>query len=697
MSFGLGLVKGLVGGFTRNIQQEQQARGADDQRLAALEDTLFAAALDPKKRVPQELANMLKEAKTTLGEREGIDIFGRATPRLRLDMDKLSGIVNQVDDSLKGLNYGKSKFGDFTNIPISQNYFDKSIKGYERARIWFDTMNTLVAQDPQKALNLAKHLQTNPLNQNVFSSHMVDANRDYKYGNVNTLNLQGDGKATVLPDAKDTYKNVFGAFEAVAFQNKPSLNEQILNGAKDLIFGKGDKLGFKDRNITLDKTNSIILLDNDRNAGIFTFQNPENYKSLVRLAKINNPTNPDPSLFVLNYRDQIQRGLKMSRLPELAFVDPDATDGMLDYEQTASKYVDLFNALEIEQMGGMLDLSNMKDQEKKNVYNYLVRKYKNNTSGMIRAYAPLMTLSDDEVVLFLREPGTTKMTDSNKNDIIKNYLDADSITDFLDRFKASVSARKRIKRVLNLEYQNKTSSGIARSISQLLVKIAGPTGQIDQIAQTVFGRGRNHDKTNAQSLRAILNKLKREGTFNNINGGTLAESRNIAEIESIMIILAADMARAVDPSGRLSNQDFEVQLRRLGESGFFSNKIGQITALETVEKDFDNLFERSKMIAAVLTDAEKNTFTPRHLQIIKANVKFNNLKDEFNALGTTIEMPQNLTIDDTFIDGGNNKTRFIKIGPNEYRDRSKVLGGTFKIDPNDPNGKKLIPIINKQS
>ena len=44
MSFGLGLVKGLVGGFTRNIQQEQQARATDDQRLFALEDTLFAAA-----------------------------------------------------------------------------------------------------------------------------------------------------------------------------------------------------------------------------------------------------------------------------------------------------------------------------------------------------------------------------------------------------------------------------------------------------------------------------------------------------------------------------------------------------------------------------------------------------------------------------------------------------------------------------
>ena len=48
----------------------------DDQRLAALEDTLVAKPKD-KKRLPQELGNMLKEAKTTLEGREGIDIFGR--------------------------------------------------------------------------------------------------------------------------------------------------------------------------------------------------------------------------------------------------------------------------------------------------------------------------------------------------------------------------------------------------------------------------------------------------------------------------------------------------------------------------------------------------------------------------------------------------------------------------------------------
>ena len=89
MSFGLGLVKGLVGGFTRNIQQEQQARAKDDTRIAELENFIIEASLDPKKRVPQELGNMIKNAKASLDSRGSIDLFGRQGPRLQLDMEYL--------------------------------------------------------------------------------------------------------------------------------------------------------------------------------------------------------------------------------------------------------------------------------------------------------------------------------------------------------------------------------------------------------------------------------------------------------------------------------------------------------------------------------------------------------------------------------------------------------------------------------
>ena len=114
-SFALGFVKGLTSGFTRNIALEQEARGADDERVANIENLMIQASLDPKKRVPQEVGNMLKDAQSQLEKRPRIDIFGREGPRLKLDMDKIAGLVNESDDEKAFYDLGKYKIPIFTN------------------------------------------------------------------------------------------------------------------------------------------------------------------------------------------------------------------------------------------------------------------------------------------------------------------------------------------------------------------------------------------------------------------------------------------------------------------------------------------------------------------------------------------------------------------------------------------------------
>ena len=674
--FALGLVKGLTGGFTRNIALEQEARGADDARVAALEDTIIKASVDPKKRVPLALGNMLKDAQSQLEKRGPINIFGQEGPRLKLDMDKIAGLMNEVDkDEQKFLDYGTSKHGTF-KIPISSEYFEQKTGAYDKADIWWKTMDSWVTMNPEKVISMNKHLAENTLFRNRYSADYINNFRDYKYADINNINLKNKTGVALLKDPA-TFKNAFGAFKNVIDDSKPSDNEITLQGAEDLLFGKTDKIGRRDKLANLNKTNSIILIDNERNAGVFTVKNVENYKSLQRLAKANGYNNP--SLFVLDYRDQIQRGLKMGRQPDLAYMDED--DMIVDYEDARNKYVDLFHALEVEKRGGGLDLSNMSDQEKVDVYDYLQKAYQNNTSGMVRAFAPLMQLTDDESELFRNEAGVIAITQKQKDDIIKKYLGVPSINEFNDRFNAVKSAKRRIDRILTLEYDTQTSSGVVRFISNGITKITGPTGTISQIANTIFSRGDNRNKVSRESIEKILNKLKGEGLFENFKGSLLKDSVNIAEIESIAIILAADMARAVDPSGRLSNQDFEVQLRRLGQSGFFGSKIGDITALKTVKRDFDELFEKRKMIAAVLKDAEQDTLTPRHLQIIKANEKLNDINQEFYTIGDTPTVTENLTID---MKDSSGRSRMIEIRPGVYRDR--LTKKTYQVQP---DGKSL--------
>lgn len=82
------------------------------------------------------------------------------------------------------------------------------------------------------------------------------------------------------------------------------------------------------------------------------------------------------------------------------------------------------------------------------------------------------------------------------------------------------------------------------------------------------------ENTNAGSLEKILKNLN-------------YDIRNLSTIDALKISLAAKMARAIDPSGRLSNQDFEVQLRRLGDTGFFDlGKTGRDANLDLLISEF---------------------------------------------------------------------------------------------------------------
>lgn len=63
-----------------------------------------------------------------------------------------------------------------------------------------------------------------------------------------------------------------------------------------------------------------------------------------------------------------------------------------------------------------------------------------------------------------------------------------------------------------------------------------------------------------------------------------APNSELAELEAIRISVAFKMARAADPSGRLSNQDIELQLRKLG-GGLFQTPSMALTKLNTVLRD----------------------------------------------------------------------------------------------------------------
>ena len=90
------------------------------------------------------------------------------------------------------------------------------------------------------------------------------------------------------------------------------------------------------------------------------------------------------------------------------------------------------------------------------------------------------------------------------------------------------------------------------------------------------------------------------------------------------------MARAVDPSGRLSNQDFEIQLRRLGDASFTTP--GEIKRkLNLIKKEFEADLEFKNMLKRVMDDQSK--LTPQVARTVQAHIKIRELEE--GLYGTT--------------------------------------------------------------
>lgn len=97
----------------------------------------------------------------------------------------------------------------------------------------------------------------------------------------------------------------------------------------------------------------------------------------------------------------------------------------------------------------------------------------------------------------------------------------------------------------------------------------------------------------------------------------------ISEADALRLTLAAKMARAVDPSGRLSNQDFEIQLRRLGQRAFSTpQEIAASIAL--VRREFEADLQYKTRLKAVMDN--QAALTPQTARTIQAALTMKNLE-----------------------------------------------------------------------
>ena len=640
MSIGLAFVKGLVGGFSKNIEREREARGADDARIAELENFVFEAATDPKKRVPDELGNILRDAKQQVADRDPIDIFGRAGDRLNLDMSNLKTMIDE-GDAPKFITYG-----DYKITPTSQNMFEKDFEKNTEvfSRFWLESFDKHFGDGGRSEVEKFMTYMNKPENSILKQRFLKDWTRytsEYKNRSGKSYTTEGI-TATKFPNVSNRHIS--------ADLLKDLLDDQVLGEDEASIQSllKSHKAGSSKASQMgvpplFDEKNMFFLKFSDGSFKPFKFVDEENglkakqkLTALRSLAKKNGFGTDAMGLskFVIAYRQLLQKPLAdgtLATIGDEVIASPNAV---------RSEFTDLFHSINLEHLGAGSKIINMTGSQRANVINYLKSKftYRNaenqlvyNKGAAVRALAAVTQVPQSDLQAAQDQDLGVTLTAPNQfaDDMFFDTVGIKAV-DFLEKYEATRRTVKGIDKLKELKLTEASASGLVAWAKETIGNIVIPTGTLDQLGEFMFGgnstkiKGSLKKGTTKETLMDIVRRLNTD----EFDGTLIKSVGNLSEQQAYMITLAADMARAVDPSGRLSNQDFEVQLRRLGKAGLFQSKIGELSALKQVEDDFKTRLSRIEIIASVLSDASAGgkRLTKAELQVLHANKRYNGLE-----------------------------------------------------------------------
>tara|TARA_S200002703_G_C3801774_1_gene247824 strand:- start:4739 stop:6016 length:1278 start_codon:yes stop_codon:yes gene_type:complete len=163
----------------------------------------------------------------------------------------------------------------------------------------------------------------------------------------------------------------------------------------------------------------------------------------------------------------------------------------------------------------------------------------------------------------------------------------------------------------------------------------------------------------------------------------LSVGETIGVMDSLKIALAAKMARAVDPAGRLSNQDFEMQLQRLGVKGSFDTREGRLASLRTVQAEFAR---KAKDMAFMESVYRKEQIGPEDMRFIEADkVVTNVIRHRRKMQGRYTSINKGSSTEDKAPKSATLTTQQVleKIKNNEFVEIPKLGGGgvSYYFDP----------------
>tara|TARA_E500000318_G_scaffold7643_1_gene7057 strand:+ start:2308 stop:4458 length:2151 start_codon:yes stop_codon:yes gene_type:complete len=545
MGFASAFASGLVKGFHQNILNEQKARAKDEEKLDGYRQLLMKSVLsgdDVNTNAINAVKDMIKSGEKQLEDREGIDIFGRPSERLKIDMLDMAGLVNGTQNSLK---IGSVDF------PISKNYFDKSLLGKPaaKAELFFEKLQEI---GPVKVATMFANKEDKEAFKQFYDTQVVYFTKDQVLNKQTGNKVLHKGPSDLIPVHKWVSNFVPTDSDYKTKINGLKGNNILQDNEFLLPTGFKNILGDEDAIVTAEK----LGLDS------------QEVKSLSGLASLQ------------GYND----------LGEFIYTSANLYTKPADFIDGINHTAMLFkmNAHEPRSM-----------QERSAIGKYLTDNgFDDDPLKAAYVMAPLIINKQDLAAKELKTYGIQAVLD--KSDFNANWkkLTGKTLDKFDEIYKATGEAEAKLIRFNKLLSQATLKpENFVTETFKFIRSIFGKTGSIDQILGLIKGV----DDTNRS---AIKERLTTE--FANYDQ-TTDQGKLLAQLAVLKYTIAADLARAEDDQGRLSDQDLQRNLNKLGTFGFGTLDDARTSAKEVLF-DVQRRLKNLDVINEVRTRSESSRF-----------------------------------------------------------------------------------------
>ena len=492
---------------------------------------------------------------------------------------KLSGFeydvaaANTINGVGNTLAYGSVTFPKFGG----EKEFDKNMTSGDaqvRGITWFNTVASGL-RTQEDVNKFVTHLENNPTLIPTFLQEAQRATDDYNDGSQKKATNIVTGQLKSYTGARTQYGNIFKVIDR--FQKNMDVNSESSAAVAQA----------KEMNL-IDNVDFSYAIKGEDDEIVVTELPERLHQHLPRLA---------------NYAPRFGGDVN-KMLAEFATVVPgDEKTPQNGYQLNKV----LFTALDM--MDRKYDIAlngGGTDTDRAEIGKYLSDKYKNDRYSMAQAVSLL--LQPDEI-----NENTTES---------RRVVTAEYINEVFEKITPFKAAEVKTQYAAGIKLQGQLANfrggteeagttGFVRLVQTFGIRIFGEGGAVDQVfgddlkkAEGGFKKG-----TTVESLQAIA---KSKGFFSKERGMAAAKA------EAAQVALAIAMARAADPAGRLSNQDFEVQLARLGAAGFVGNTMAEVQQkLNDISTEFERDLKRVSVMNEVLTSG--NRITPQRIRTLRAD------------------------------------------------------------------------------